>query len=98
MTPVVRPRFHQTIAPSGFAAIDTGDILLDFPLCSDGLRCKDILVYPEKDQSADQVSNNCSNDLTHRCKNDPNTGKDGSACLPAKKVKPVSFEINRHIR
>jgi hypothetical protein len=78
----------QTVPASDSPAVHAGDILSHFPLRSEGLRCKNILVDPEEDKPPDQVCYYCRDKLPHRCKDDSYTGKDWGTCLPAEEIEP----------
>ena len=60
---IVLFRFYQAVTARCFTAIDTFYFILDVPNRSQLIRIKDESVYPEKDQSTDQISNDSSDPI-----------------------------------
>lgn len=87
----------EPVSPGNVAAVHAPDIFLYLPLRGKRLGREDVLIDPEKDETADKVCHDCGNDLAHRGKNDTDTGKDRGTCLPAEEVERISFEIDLHV-
>ena len=94
--PVVITRPDQPVSPGNFAAVHTGNVLFNLPLCGECLGGEDELIYPEKDQPANQVRYNGRNPLAHGCEENSDHGEQGGACLPPEQVEPVALVIDLH--
>jgi hypothetical protein len=75
--PVIVTGPYQTVSACDPPAVHAVDFLFHFPLRSKRLRCKNKLIYPEEDQSPDQVCHDRCNELPHRGEEDSHPGEDG---------------------